>query len=617
MRRAHSNNSSSFAAAAAAVGACLEALEDRRLLSFSPVVVATSGSFPVTHDFNNDGRLDLATVTDDATDINISVVLGNGDGTFRQPPLRTALALGPRDSSSAYPQSLSVGDFNKDGKFDLAVAILHYDTLDNEIRILVGNGGGTFAPAAPVPAAHGYWSILAAAGDLNGDGKEDLVSTSNNDPWSFDSEILEVRLGRGDGTFTDGGPYYSDDLDLDLYLPELADFNGDGRLDVAVPAINRNGSSVRVYLGNGNGSLQVPPREVIYPFRADYPDPLVSGDFNGDGRADLVADSTVLLSNGDGTFRTAGAIGGGFLARDAGDIDGDGRLDLVAVNDQGGMGVFLGKGDGSFAPAITAGSSPQLLADFNSDGRPDAVVSGDGSISVMVNDGNWGSLPPSVSIGDATVIEGNNGTTGATFTLTLSRAVGFDVTVHCQLADIDARAGSDYAPASGYVVIPAGRTSATISVAVIGDRLVEAQLERFAVNLISSANAVIADGQGVGTIRDDEPRISIINVSQKEGKGNKNTLFTFTVTLSAAYDEPVTVGYATADRTATVADNDYSATSGMLTFAAAETTKTITVLVKADKKKESDETFFLNLFNASSNALIYDPWGIGTIFNDD
>src|SRR5262249_15926937 len=155
--------------------------------------------------------------------------------------------------------------------------------------------------------------------------------------------------------------------------------------------------------------------------------------------------------------------------------------------------------------------------------------------------------------------EGNIGTVNATFTLTLSHASNFDVTVHYQTADTTAAAGSDYTATAGDVIIPAGQTTGTITVQVNGDRLGEA-MEQFVVNLSSPTNAFISDGQGVGTIVDDEPRISISNVARREGYG-KATLFTFTVTLSAAYDQPVTVNFTTANGTAT-AGSDYESTAG-------------------------------------------------------
>ncbi len=116
---------------------------------------------------------------------------------------------------------------------------------------------------------------------------------------------------------------------------------------------------------------------------------------------------------------------------------------------------------------------------------------------------------------------------------------------------------------------------------------------------------------------DDEPRISISDVSKKEGNGNKTTLFTFTVTLSAAYDQAVTMSYRTVDGTATASDSDYVAKTGTLTFAPGETTKTITIIVNGDNKREADETFYLDLFGNSSNSLFTKNRGIGTILNDD
>ena len=117
-------------------------------------------------------------------------------------------------------------------------------------------------------------------------------------------------------------------------------------------------------------------------------------------------------------------------------------------------------------------------------------------------------------------------------------------------------------------------------------------------------------------IQDDEPRISINSVSVKEGNSGTK-LMTFTVTLSAAYDQAVTVNFATHDDSATIAGGDYVATSGTLTFSPGQTTKTFTVTIKGDTKKEADESFYVLLSGASSNALIPDAYGWGTILNDD
>jgi len=187
------------------------------------------------------------------------------------------------------------------------------------------------------------------------------------------------------------------------------------------------------------------------------------------------------------------------------------------------------------------------------------------------------------------------------------------VTVHYATANGSATAG-DYSAASGDVIIPAGQFSRTLIVAVTGDRLAEAT-ETFAVNLTAPINAGINDGQGIGTILDNEPRLSINNVSKKEGNGG-TTQFIFTVTLSAAYDQAVTVNYATANGTAT-SGSDYQAKSGTVTFAPGVRTMTITIIVIANKTKEPDETFFVNLTGSSSNAAISVTQGIGTILNDD
>src|SRR5262249_45917213 len=155
--------------------------------------------------------------------------------------------------------------------------------------------------------------------------------------------------------------------------------------------------------------------------------------------------------------------------------------------------------------------------------------------------------------------------------------------------------------------IAAGQTSGLITVLVNGDRLPESY-EYFTVNLTGASGALIVNNTGYVNIVDDEPRISINSGSIKEGNGGTRAM-TFIVTLSAAYDQTVTVHFATHDDTATTADNDYVATSGTLTFAPGETRKTITVMIKGDKKKEANESFYVLLSDASSNAFIDNAYG--------
>jgi ribosomal protein L35AE/L33A len=222
---------------------------------------------------------------------------------------------------------------------------------------------------------------------------------------------------------------------------------------------------------------------------------------------------------------------------------------------------------------------------------------------------------PALSINDAGVTEGNSGTVSAGFTVSLSAASGQTVTVQYATADGTATVGSDYQSTSGTLIFNPGETSKPITVLVNGDTAFEAN-ETFLVNLTVPTNATIGDGQGVGTIANDDvqPTISINDISQGEGNSG-TTSFTFTVSLSAASSQTVTVNYATADGTAT-AGSDYQSASGTVTFNPGETTKPVTVLVNGDLVNEANETFFVNLSNAG-NATISDSQGLGTITNDE
>ena len=220
-----------------------------------------------------------------------------------------------------------------------------------------------------------------------------------------------------------------------------------------------------------------------------------------------------------------------------------------------------------------------------------------------------------ISINNVTVSEGNTGATNAVFTATLSPASNHTVTVNFSTADNTATAGSDYVTSSGILVFNPGETTKTITVLVNGDTVNEAD-ETFFVNLSSPSNATIADGQGVGTIINDDalPSISINDVSAAEGN-TATTNAVFTVTRSSPNGQTVTVHFSTADGTAT-AGTDYLASNGTLTFNPGETSKTIAIVVIGDTVIEGNESFFVNLTSAT-NATIADGQGIGTIVDDD
>ncbi len=226
---------------------------------------------------------------------------------------------------------------------------------------------------------------------------------------------------------------------------------------------------------------------------------------------------------------------------------------------------------------------------------------------------------PSLSINDVTVTEGNSGTVDATFTVTLSAASGQTVTVNYATADGTATiADSDYQAApSTMLTFNPGETTKTVTVKVNGDLFYEFN-EDFFVNLSGQTNSTIADASGRGVITNDDaqPTLSINDVTMNEGNSG-TTSFVFTVTLTGQTHTTTTVNYATADGTATVANNDYQAIpSTVLTFLPGETTKTITVLVNGDPNAEANENFFVNLSGAV-NATITDNQGLGTITSDD
>ncbi len=255
---------------------------------------------------------------------------------------------------------------------------------------------------------------------------------------------------------------------------------------------------------------------------------------------------------------------------------------------------------------------PDETFNVNLSGATNATISDATGLGTITDDDPL----PSIFVGDVTVIEGSGGTTSAVFNVTLTPASAKTVTVNYATADNSATQPGDYAAASGTLTFNPGDTLQTVTVAVNGDTVDESN-ETFFVNLSGATNATVNDGQGVGTITDDDgsPSLSVGDVIVTEGNAG-TTAATFNVSLLPASGQAVSVNYATADGTAT-AGSDYTAVdSGTLNFAAGETSKTITVQVSGDTSNEGNETFFVNLSGAA-NATVSDAQGLGTIQNDD
>jgi len=378
----------------------------------APASPAGAGPTPVaiaTGDFNGDGKLDFAVV--DAGNNKVSILLGNGDGSFtlsgayiiNRNPFPTPCTSG----CGSVPLAITAGDFNNDGKLDLAITNIPINDgckisgfLGNtcsSVAILLGNGDGIFKDSnqfdtggqVPTSVAVGHFNTNNPKGDFL-----DLAITNLN------TNNVTILLGDGQGNFSQaaGSPFA---VGTQPAAVAVVDFNGDGRPDLAVA--NADDGSISILLGNGDGTFGVPKTFIV----GVRPVSIAAADFNGDGKADIAVANysssavSVLLGDGTGSFSSISSFPAGrhpaFVA--IGDLNKDGHNDLIVANRTGNqVSVLLGNGDGTFAEPknFAVGLDPQAVAvgDFNQDSAPDfaSVSTPNNVVTILLN--NTDTTPP-------------------------------------------------------------------------------------------------------------------------------------------------------------------------------------------------------------------------------
>jgi hypothetical protein len=378
-------------------------------------------------DFNNDGKLDLAVLAQCGTQTCspsgssfVSILLGNGDGSFTSAPNAT---------TANWATGMAVGDFNSDGNLDLAILSGEgTSSFPIQLSVFLGNGDGTFASGFSMTGT-GSGSVAIVAGDFNGDGVLDLAISDDCFSSSGSCNGASILLGVGDGTFTFTSSPTAGGISF-----ATADFNGDGNLDLAVATAN----GFEIFLGDGSGNFTLKSTlDTGLNLRN-----VGVADFNGDGKLDVAdfvhcttnqcvsGEVNVWTGNGDGTFTYSSTVASGPFTwfGVVSDFNADGQLDLADVSgctevtcSNGETTFELGNGDATFTrisaypsgPDISATGTSAVVGDFNGDGRLDVATisqcgdkncdSYNGVASILLQNSALTVSPSSIQFGTQTV----------------------------------------------------------------------------------------------------------------------------------------------------------------------------------------------------------------------
>ncbi|CAF1204527.1 unnamed protein product [Adineta steineri] len=331
-------------------------------------VASYSYSAPVgiaTADINNDGKLDIVETNTGTNDV--SVLLGMGNGNFT--------ASGSYSTGSgSYPRAVAFGDFNKDNQLDIVVA--NYFT--GNVAILLGYGTGVFGTATLCTIASNPYAV--AVGDVNGDTCPDIAVASQS------ANSITILLGNCSGAFGGSGTVktISTGSGSNPQFVAFADFNSDGRLDMAVA--NHLTDTMGIFLGYSNGTFSA--QTTYSTGSGSNPNMLIIADFNLDGKLDVVvvnnfaSYSGIFFGYGDGTFMAQTQIATSYFsgAVTSADINNDNKPDLICAHTSvGKIGIALNNGNGTFASEIftaTPGGGPNgiVCGDFNGDGKQDVAI---------------------------------------------------------------------------------------------------------------------------------------------------------------------------------------------------------------------------------------------------